>query len=271
MRVQKVINNEKSLGNINSLDINISSAGFVRADDGWRQSPLYAGFSRLYFVMDGEGYLLSERERVRLLPGRVYLAPCGDKCGFYTDSYITKLFFHINLPIDAVGRDAFESYGRIASMDYPIEKMKELTDAYLAEGTVRHLFVRSEIFSVASAFLTACPECLESSKRSSLVLDAIRYIRTHLKASLTVAEVAEAALSSESRLAALFRREVGNSVAWYVEDLIMSEAQNMLMGGKMSIGEISERLGFCDQFYFSRRFKRRFGSSPREYIKKSVK
>ena len=271
MRAQKVISSEKSLSSINSLEVKISSAGFVRADDGWRQSPLYAGFSRLYFVMEGEGYLLSEREKVRLLPGHVYLAPCGDKCGFYTDNYITKLFFHINLPIDVVGTDAFENYGRIAEQVYPIEKMKELTEAYLAGGTVGHLMVKSEISSLASAFLLDFSECLEQKKKSSLVLDAIRYIRTHLKASLTVAEVAEAALSSESRLATLFKREVGNSVAWYIEDLIMSEAQNMLMGEKMSVGEISETLGFCDQFYFSRRFKLRFGISPREYIKNSVR
>ena len=37
----------------------------------------------------------------------------------------------------------------------------------------------------------------------------------------------------------------------------------------LSALEISERLGFCDQFYFSRRFKEKYGSSPREYRKKT--
>ena len=50
---------------------------------------------------------------------------------------------------------------------------------------------------------------------------------------------------------------------------IIIDSINMLMGGNMSVGEISEKLGFCDQFYFSRRFKKRFGLSPREYVKKS--
>ena len=269
MRAQRVINNRKSEQSINSLGIHISSGGYVKADDGWRQSPLYAGFSRLYFIMDGEGYLLSDTEKTELTPGYVYLAPCGNKCGFYTDSTITKLFFHVNLPIAADGTDVFENYGRIARLKCPIEKMRRLTEAYLGDDIVGHAWVKSEIFSTVTAFLLENPRCVSEPKKSSQVLDAIKYIRAHLTAALTVSEVAEAVLSSESRLATLFKREVGNSIAWYIEDLVMSEAQNMLMRGKMTISEISDSLGFCDQFYFSRRFKKRFGLSPREYVKKS--
>ena len=271
MRFQRVINNQKSRRSINRLKIRISSAGYVNADDGWRQDPLYAGFSRLYFVMDGEGYLLSDKEKMLLEPGYVYLSPCGDKCGFYTDSTVTKLFFHVNLPIEEDGTDAFENYGRLARLSYPKEKMKALTEAYLGDDVVGHAWVKSEIFSTVAAFLMDNPTCIKEQKKSSQVLDAIKYIRTHLTASLTVSDVSRAVLSSESKLAMLFKREVGNSVAWYIEDLVMSEAQNMLASGTLSVGEISERLGFCDQFYFSRRFKKRFGISPREYVIRGVK
>ena len=269
MRTQRVINNQKSRRSINSLSVRISSAGYVKADDGWRQSPLYAGFSRLYFVIDGEGYLLSDKEKMRLEPGYVYLSPCGDKCGFYTDTTVTKLFFHVNMKISEDGTDAFENYGRLAKLEYSIDKMKRLTEAYLGEDIVGHAWAKAEIFSTVAAFLSENPTCILEPQKSSQVLEAIKYIRTHLTAALTVSEVARAVLSSESRLATIFKREVGNSIAWYIEDLVMSEAQNMLMGGKMTISEISDSLGFCDQFYFSRRFKKRFGLSPREYVKKS--
>ena len=35
----------------------------------------------------------------------------------------------------------------------------------------------------------------------------------------------------------------------------------------MQISRISERYGFCDQFYFSRRFKEKFGVTPQKYRK----
>ena len=36
----------------------------------------------------------------------------------------------------------------------------------------------------------------------------------------------------------------------------------------MPVSEVSERLGFCDQFYFSRYFKKRCGESPLKYRKR---
>ena len=66
MRVQNVIGNAKALNNINSINLQISSGGYVKADDGWRQIPLYAGFTRLYYVMDGEGAILSDTEKMKL-------------------------------------------------------------------------------------------------------------------------------------------------------------------------------------------------------------
>lgn len=265
MRAQRVIDNIKSRQSVNSLSPRISSGGFVKTNDGWRQIPLYAGFSRLYYVIDGEGMLVSDDGEMPLMPGYVYLAPCGMKCGYYCKSSVTKLFFHVNLSVSDDGTDALESYGRFARLPYPVEDTLRLRDGYLGNDLKEHLYVKSEIMRTVCNFIELLGDCRIESEVATPVRDAIRYIRTHLTATLTVSEVAEAALTSVSTLSALFKREVGNSVAWYIEDLVMSEAQNMLMQGGASVGEISERLGFCDQFYFSRRFKRRFGISPREY------
>lgn len=265
MSVQKVIDNAKALSNINSFDVQISSAGYVKADDGWRQIPLYAGFTRLYYVMDGEGFILSDTEKMKLEPGFVYLAPCGMKCGYYTDTSISKLFFHVNLPLFEDEIDAFESYGRFARLPIDVGKIEKMTEAYLGDDILDHLWLKSEITSTVCAFLAENRSSIRKNEEQRPVRDAMRYIRTHLDSALTVKMVAEVALCSESKLNALFKREVGNSVAGYIEDLIMSEAHNMLISRDATIAEISEALGFCDQFYFSRRFKKRFGLSPREY------
>ena len=265
MRVQNVIDNAKALNNINSINLQISSGGYVKADDGWRQIPLYAGFTRLYYVMDGEGAILSDTEKMKLEPGFVYLAPCHMKCGFYTDTSISKLFFHVNLPIFDDGTDAFENYGKFARLPMDVGRIEKMTDAYLGDDVAAHLWLKSEITSTVCAFLDQNRSSIRKNEEQRPLRDAMRYIRTHLSSALTVKKVAEAAFCSDSKLSALFRREVGSSVAVYIDDLIMSEAHNMLLSRDATIAEISEDLGFCDQFYFSRRFKKRFGLSPREY------
>ena len=103
------------------------------------------------------------------------------------------------------------------------------------------------------------------------VKDAIEYIRGHLHAGLTVKEVAEAAFCSVSRLGENFRREMGITTAQYIEDLVMFQAQKQLVFSEKTVGEISAELGFCDQFYFSRRFQKRFALTPREYRKLHAK
>ena len=49
---------------------------------------------------------------------------------------------------------------------------------------------------------------------------------------------------------------------------LMYSAQRKLLCTDLSVNEISEAFGFCDQFYFSRYFKRRCGESPLRYRKR---
>jgi AraC-like DNA-binding protein len=56
-------------------------------------------------------------------------------------------------------------------------------------------------------------------------------------------------------------------VGKYINDLLMFEAGRLLAADGRTIGEISAALGFCDQFYFSRRFAGHFLMTPREYRK----
>ena len=85
---------------------------------------------------------------------------------------------------------------------------------------------------------------------------------------LTTKELAEQLFICESTLCKKFKNEVGVTIGTYIDDLIFFNAEKMLLKTKWSINQISETLGFCDQFYFSRRFKHKYGQTPLEYRKK---
>ena len=51
----------------------------------------------------------------------------------------------------------------------------------------------------------------------------------------------------------------------YINDTIMFEAGQLLLKTGLSVLAVSEKYGFSDQFYFSRRFKEKFGMSPLKY------
>ena len=267
MRAQEIIEKRENMHRLNSLNPIISFAGFVKTNDGWRREPTYSLCSCLYFVTEGEGVIVSDGFTMRLLPGSVYLMPSGIRRGFYCDNSVSKLFFHVNLPIDEQGTDAFESVGEFLSMPYPKEKTEQMRDLYFGDSPIGHLKVKAELLSVISSFLEMSANAVRCpAHMNNTVYDAVRYIRTHLSAALTVSEVADGIRCSRSKLYSDFKSELSRSVSDYIEELVMSEAENMLLwNANLGIGEISEKLGFCDRFYFTRRFKAHFGMSPKVY------
>ena len=100
------------------------------------------------------------------------------------------------------------------------------------------------------------------------VMNAIRFIRSNLSARLTTTEIADSAFVSKSKLTKQFRKELSMSIQEYLYHILLYEATDLLVNDELSIQQISERLGFSDQFYFSRKFKQKYGLSPTAYRKR---
>ena len=62
-----------------------------------------------------------------------------------------------------------------------------------------------------------------------------------------------------------FARMVGMPPARYRGCKIVDRACELMQGGSLTDREIAEMLGFCDEYYFSRRFKQVMGVSPRRF------
>ena len=106
---------------------------------------------------------------------------------------------------------------------------------------------------------------------SSTTEAAIAFVTEKLSARLTIDDIARATHTSRTTLQKTFRDDVGVTVGKYVDSRLMTRAERELILGKRSIAEISDELGFCDRFYFSRKFSEFFGTSPTKYLKRNIK
>ncbi|HYE04482.1 MAG TPA: AraC family transcriptional regulator [Planctomycetota bacterium] len=97
------------------------------------------------------------------------------------------------------------------------------------------------------------------------ILDALRAIEARIGERITLGDLARAARLSVSRFSAEFGAHVGASPIDYVLQLRLRHATHLLRDHNLSIGEVATRVGFADQFYFSRQFRRRYGVSPMQY------
>ncbi len=100
--------------------------------------------------------------------------------------------------------------------------------------------------------------------RDARILDVIQYIHQHLEDDLSVDSLAQFACLSSSRLAHLFRDEVGISPLQYIDLQRVEKAKQLLVRTRLPIGQIAVSVGM-DPIYFSQRFKLHTGMCPREY------
>ena len=264
----EIIRQKKFEESTENFNLSISLNGYVVTDDSWKQKELHSPWSRVYYVIDGKGVFLHNGNEIPIEAGYVYLAPCGIPYGFRGITPITKLFFHINV-IKPDGYDLFATPdSRIIRFERDRGEMEQLALWYLSDDPIKHMRLKSELLKTVSDAAAAITDPkLRPSVYSDTVASAIAYIRGHLSASLKATEVSAAVFCSAASLNERFVKELGITVAKYIDDLLMFEARKMLASESMTIGEISAILGYCDQFYFSRRFTKCFSISPREYKK----
>lgn len=97
----------------------------------------------------------------------------------------------------------------------------------------------------------------------------IRRVRTLLDEQYrdppSIHELAEAVGLSASRLAHLFRDEVGMSIRSYVVERRLHMASLLIVQTDERISQIAYSVGFNDISNFNHSFKKRFGMSPGEY------
>ena len=103
---------------------------------------------------------------------------------------------------------------------------------------------------------------IRNSKRLVPVFD---YINDNLSASISAKDLAKTAHMSLSRFFPYFKSQMQQSPMGDVKKTRITQACRMLVTTEWSISAIAERVGFSNQFHFSRVFKEICGETPSTY------
>ena len=102
------------------------------------------------------------------------------------------------------------------------------------------------------------------------VRDAMDFLCRRMAEPITLAAVAAHVSLSASRLSHLFRAQVGVTLQQFLETRRLGRAQQLLALTPHTIKEIAREVGFENPFYFTLRFKRLTGESPRAWRRRVV-
>lgn len=150
-------------------------------------------------------------------------------------------------------------------------KLRELVEFFRSgELNQNQQRVRWEINARVFAFLSdlIVPT---AQKNSPTKADEISiFLQKNINKPFSAEELEKNLFLSYKYMAALFKREKGVTMQQFHSRLRMEEAQRLLRSTALSVGEISERLGFSDMLYFSRCFHNFCGEAPTAYRRRSI-
>lgn len=117
--------------------------------------------------------------------------------------------------------------------------------------------------------LEACHLTQQGDKeKQEVAAQAIAYMKVHYAEPINLDYIAEKCGMSTSYFSRKFKEQTGEKYIDVLTDIRVREAQRMLGTTDMSVIEIVEAVGYCDDKHFRRVFYKLVGMNPLEYRKK---
>lgn len=106
---------------------------------------------------------------------------------------------------------------------------------------------------------------------SSIIENVINYIDFNFHNRISLNILAEKFSVNASYLSTQFKKEVGKTITEYITATRITHAQILLETTRLLIQEVGEKVGFIDENYFSKIFKKYNQMSPKAYRQKQNK
>jgi len=257
-----------------NVELSIFNCGIERCTAGHTWGPGIRDHYLIHLVLSGKGVFRLGGEVFQLHEGDVFLIKPSQLCTYSADpddpweyswvgfngananKLVAKLPFSDDAPIHHA-RDPQVLRGFLGSI-YQSRGMEIQNEAAMV-GYL-YLFISALMRESCDA------ETRNSSSSSQYVLNAIKFIQFNFSHDISIDDVAKSVGVSRSHLYRVFMSNVGKSPIDYLTEYRINEACNLLRNSSLSIAEVAISVGFFDQFYFSRVFKKAVGVPPSRYL-----
>ncbi|MCL6604487.1 MAG: response regulator [Paenibacillus sp.] len=108
---------------------------------------------------------------------------------------------------------------------------------------------------------------LTQNADSRIILEIRNYLDQNYQQDMTLQHIAERFYISRENVSRKFKQVTGENLSDYLTNLRVDKAKVLLQNTNMRLSQISELVGYEDEKYFSRVFKKATGQTPREYRK----
>ena len=107
-------------------------------------------------------------------------------------------------------------------------------------------------------------------KHQNVIFKTNAYIKEHLTEKISLDQVAEQVHFSKSYFCRIIKEELECTFTEYVNRIRVEQSKMLLCNSGMSIAEVAAAVGFDDQSYYTRIFKKQTGLTPGKYREQNV-
>lgn len=125
-----------------------------------------------------------------------------------------------------------------------------------------------KLLSLFSELLARILRHSQSSKNENMyqkLAPALSAMEREIQKAYSIREYADICNMSMYHFSHCFKTYTGQSPMQYRDSVAMNHSAYLLKDTNLPVAEVSAMVGFSDPLYFSKKFKKKFGMSPREY------
>lgn len=154
-------------------------------------------------------------------------------------------------------------YNIVGSSEEHVEELEDLRREYFRK--MEEASYCDDFLKVYEEMLGKLGRILDNTGENLYLGKMLDYIQQHSAEDLNLQELAEEFNFSYSYLSAYFNQHVSEGFSEYLNNIRIQKACELLVKSRMSISQISSAVGYADQSYFCRVFKRITGKTPSTY------
>ncbi len=248
------------------LNLEVHEIGFASEHIYWKNRNFKAdSYFRVYYLTEGEAALRFPYGLFNVKSGNVYLIPANAPFRYEFKKVPSHYWAHFSsalmesLPVFRKG------------MEYVISENKGIEAAFerliKLAGEQNISEIDLTLRRILYPFFRDLSESEYSSLESASFSSVIDYIDRHLDREIKTTELASLLKMNRNDFSLAFNKTFGIPPKQYICRRRVDRAKILLLRERLSVKEVAAAVGYDDEFYFYRIFKKYSGSTPDTFRK----
>lgn len=255
--------------------LSVYNVGSQKCKPGFQWGPGVRDHYLIHHVMSGKGYFEIRGKSYHLKRGDTFLIFPNMEACYRADEEDPWSYTWVGF----AGTDAYNLLRHTDfSEDSPVleqaaiseEIQKKIMKVYEAKGNsfCDAVSMTGALYSMIAMLMeNSTLEMKQKDQKNIHVERAVRYIAEHYSYPITVEDIADYTGVCRSYLYRMFQKILKKSPKDYVDEYRIMQACQLLKETDLPITTIAHSVGYEDNFYFSKAFKKGKGQTPTEYRK----